>query len=219
MNQNAPLLRLPETHVDRQARFPAVLLFGMPGVGKGTQGTLLGTMNGMFHVSTGAIFRELDETSEDGRIVAEYIHHGELVPDQVSVNIWRHWIDREVEEGRYHPGHEVLILDGIPRTVEQCRLLEDHIDVLCVIHLEAESDEPIVERLKGRGQKDGRIDDADEKIIRKRIQIYRRTTAPVLQYYPSDRVHRVNPLGTQMEIKKRILELIIPAIRMHERAS
>ena len=167
------VLSLPE---GSPAKLPAVLMFGMPGVGKGTQGSLLGTMTGMFHVSTGAIFRNLD------------------------------------------PASDVLILDGIPRRFRQCELLENYVEVLSVIHLEAASDEPIVERLLERAKTQSRPDDADEQIIRRRFEIYREMTRPVLDYYSPDIVHNINPLGTQMEVKKRILECVIPAIRQYERA-
>lgn len=197
-------------------KLPAVLLFGMPGVGKGTQGSLLGTMSGMFHISTGSIFRNLDPESEDGRLVFGMIDRGELVPDELAVDVWKRWLDAQIASGNCDPRTDVLILDGIPRRSRQCELLEDFVDVLAVIHLEADSDEPILQRLRERALSEGRADDASEQIIRRRFEIYRQMTRPVLDYYPPEIVHRINPLGTQMEIKKRILERIIPAIRQFE---
>ena len=199
-------------------RLPAILLFGMPGVGKGTQGSLLGTMNGMFHVSTGSIFRNLDRESEDGKLIFGLIDRGELVPDETAVDVWKRWLDDQISDGRFNPVRDVLVLDGIPRRVRQCELLEQFVDVLAVVHLEPGSDEPILERLRSRALTDGRPDDADEKIIRRRFEIYRNATRQVLDYYPPAIVHSINPLGTQMEVKKRILECVIPAIRRHERA-
>ena len=90
--------------------------------------------------------------------------------------------------------------------------------MLAVIHLAAVSDEPIVERLLGRAETEGRADDADEQIIRRRFEIYREITRPVLDYYSPEIVHTINPLGTQMEVKKRILECVIPAVRKSEQA-
>lgn len=209
------ILTLPD---GAPAKLPAVLMFGMPGVGKGTQGSLLGTMNGMFHVSTGTIFRDLDPESADGKLIFGLIDRGELVPDEVAVEVWMRWLDQQISEGQYKPASDVLILDGIPRRFRQCELLEDYVDVLSVIHLEAASDEPIVERLLGRAQTEGRADDADEGIIRRRFEIYREMTRPVLDYYTPEIVHTINPLGTQMEVKKRILECVIPAVRQYEHA-
>ena len=190
----------------------------MPGVGKGTQGTLLGTMTGMFHVSTGTIFRNLDRESPDGKLIFGLIDRGELVPDELAVAVWMRWLNGQISEGNYNPVNDVLILDGIPRRFRQCELLEEYIDVLAVIHLAAVSDEPIVERLLGRAETEGRADDADEQIIRRRFEIYREMTRPVLDYYSPEIVHTINPLGTQMEVKKRILECVIPAVRKSERA-
>lgn len=199
--------------MERSDLIPALLLFGMPGAGKGTQGTLLGTMQGLAHVSTGDIFRGLDPDSEDGLEVAGYIHRGELVPDEVTVTIWRHWLDREIADGRIRPAQDILMLDGIPRSVRQCELLRDHVEVLVVIQLETDDDEPIVERLLARALTEDRPDDSDESVIRHRIEVYREETSPVAQFYPEAIVHRVDPIGTQMEVKKRILEHVIPVIR------
>lgn len=214
----ASILKWPEKIVQPTHQIPAILLFGMPGVGKGTQGALLGTMQGLVHVSTGEIFRGLDKNSPIGQEVAGYINQGELVPDEVTVKIWAQWLDAMIAAGQIRPEHDILILDGIPRSVRQCELMQEHIKVLAVIHLDPREDEPIVERLRGRSITHGRADDADDRIIRKRMQIYRDKTSPVVNYYPDEIVHHIDPLGTQMEIKKRILEHVVPAIRLHEQA-
>lgn len=204
--------------MQRSQQIPSILLFGMPGVGKGTQGALLGTMQGQVHISTGEIFRRLDPDSEDGQVVAHHIDRGELVPDEITVRIWMHWLDQEVTEGRILPGSDILILDGIPRSVRQCELMQDIIEVLAVLHLDPTDDEPIIERLRGRADTEGRADDADEEIIRRRMQIYRDKTSPVVNFYADEIVHHIDPIGTQMEIKKRILEHVIPARRRFEQA-
>ncbi|MBC8289522.1 MAG: nucleoside monophosphate kinase [Planctomycetes bacterium] len=215
---DASILKWPEKTVERSHQIPSILMFGMPGVGKGTQGALLGSMRNLVHVSTGEIFRGLDPESEYGQEVARYIDLGELVPDEVTVAIWKHWLDGEFEAGRIRPTEDILILDGIPRSVRQCELMQKHIDVLAVIHLDPADDEPIIERLRGRAITGGRADDADETIIRKRMGIYRDKTSPVVHFYSDDIVHEIDPIGTQMEIKKRILEHVIPAIRSYEQA-
>lgn len=209
-DQDDATLKLQDALAHTSTKFPAILLFGMPGVGKGTQGTLLGTIRGVRHVSTGAIFRALDRDSDDGREVFSRIDHGELVPDESAVRIWRHWVDEQVASHQYDPTNEVLLLDGLPRSRRQCELLEEHIDVLCVIHLECEHIEPLIERLMQRGQ--GRADDGDEGIIRRRFEIYRQTTHPVLAYYPPSVVFSIDPIGSVMQIKKRIMEVVIPIL-------
>jgi len=195
------------------ARLPAILLFGMPGSGKGTQGRLLGSMAGLLHVSTGEIFRSLDRSTEDGRTVRDLIDHGNLVPDELAVRIWRNWLDTAISDKRFSPDSEVLVLDGIPRSAAQCRMLDPQIDVLAVVHLSTDDEEPLVRRLLQRADTDGRDDDRSEEIIRHRFEIYGQTTAPVLDFYPPEMTHEINPLGTPIEVKKRILERIIPVMR------
>lgn len=193
-------------------RYSAVLLFGMPGSGKGTQGQLLAKIQGVFHLSTGEIFRSLADDSDDGRLVSECIRHGRLVADDLTIEIWKHWLNAHIETGDFHPESQILLLDGIPRTVRQCELLKDCIDVLQVIHLSATDTEPIIQRLRQRALIEGRADDADEAVIRNRFEVYRRETTPILNFYVPDLVHEVDPMGTPAEVLKRILEHLIPVI-------
>jgi len=216
--QDRSILQLAAHRGGGSGRFPAILMFGMPGIGKGTQGGLLGSMQGMFHVSTGDIFRGLDPDSENGRETARRIDNGELVPDELTIRIWRDWIEDQIESDRYCPRRDTLIMDGIPRSVEQCEILDAHVHVLAVLHLVCPNDEPIIKRLRKRASTEGRADDADENIIRKRLEIYRSKTEPVLDYHADEIVQLVNPIGTPMEVKKRILERVIPAIRSFEQA-
>jgi adenylate kinase len=193
-------------------RYSAVLLLGMPGSGKGTQGDLLGKIPGIFHLSTGAIFRSLADDSDDGRLVSSCLQQGQLVPDELTIEIWNHWIAAHIETGEFRPDDQILLLDGIPRTVRQCGLLQENIDVLQVLHLHVADVEPIVQRLRHRALIEGRSDDADETVIRQRFDVYRRETAPILNFYPLSLVHEIDPMGTPAEVLKRILEQLIPVI-------
>ncbi len=193
-------------------RYSAVLLFGMPGSGKGTQGQLLGKLQGIFHLSTGAIFRTLVDDSDDGRLVSDCIRHGQLVADDLTIEIWKHWLDAHIETRGFRPEEQILLLDGIPRTVRQCELLKDHVDVLQVIYLSASDTEPIIQRLRQRALIEWRADDADETVIRNRFEVYRRKTTPILKFYPPALVREIDPMGTPAEVLKRILEHLIPVI-------
>lgn len=195
-----------------ERRFPAVLLFGMPGVGKGTQGQLLAKIPGLFHLSTGAIFRSLADDTDDGRLVADCLQRGQLVPDDLTIEIWMHWLNAHIESRDFQPDRQVLLLDGIPRNVHQCERLEEHIDVLQILYLNPPDDEPIVQRLRQRALIEGRSDDADESIIRSRFEVYRRDTAPILSYYPKNLIHEIDPMGSPAEVLKRILGRLLPAI-------
>lgn len=192
--------------------FRAVLLFGMPGVGKGTQGQLLGKIRGLFHLSTGEILRSLADDTDDGRLVTERLRHGQLVPDDLTIKIWTRWLDARIESQDFQPDRQVLLLDGIPRNLQQCERLKTHIDVLQVIYLNPPSDEPIVQRLRQRALLEGRSDDVDESVIRSRFEIFRRDTAPILNFYPRYLIHEIDPMGTPAEVLKRILERLIPVM-------
>ena len=209
----APLISAREEPSMSAQLFPAVLLFGMPGVGKGTQGKLLGKICGIFHLSTGEIFRGLAADTDDGRLVADCLKRGHLVPDELTIETWTHWLDARIQAQEFRPAEQLLLLDGIPRNVRQCEMLTEHIRVMQIIHLTSPSDELIVQRLRQRALIEGRSDDADESIIRQRLEIYQRETSPVLSFYPSDVVHEVDPLGTPAEVLKRILECLIPVMR------
>ena len=110
--------------------FKSVMLFGAPGVGKGTQGKILGAIPGFYHTACGDLFRSIDRESELGRVFAQYSSRGELVPDDVTVRMWRSAIGDRVRDGFYTPDRDLLILDGIPRTVEQAGIMDGLIEVL-----------------------------------------------------------------------------------------
>src|SRR5688500_15365862 len=114
-------------------RYKTVLLFGAPGSGKGTQGKILGTVPGFYHSSTGDIFRSLDLQSEIGRLFWEYAGKGQLVPDDIVIRVWKQFIKGMEFTNSFHPETQILVLDGLPRNVQQAKLLEDTIDVWKVI--------------------------------------------------------------------------------------
>ena len=186
----------------------AVLLFGAPGSGKGTQGKLLGKIKGFFHVSSGEIIRSLEPGSDEDQLCREYATRGKLVPDDFTIRIWRNWTDTQIAEEKFDPEKQLLLLDGIPRNVNQCQLLEEHIEVIQLIHLACSEDQPLIDRIKQRGLKEGRADDTDEAVIRNRFTVYREETAPILDYYPAVVRSDVDPMGTPAEVLKSILQVL-----------
>jgi len=193
-------------------RHRSVLLFGAPGVGKGTQGKILGSIPGFFHMSTGDAFRALDPDSELGRTFKEYSTRGELVPDEFTIRLWREFVIDQEEAGRYVRGKDVLILDGIPRSLNQAELMDAHLDVLRVIHLVAADEEAMVERLRKRALAQGRADDGDEDVIRKRWRVYREETEPVLGHYPDGTISEIDAMGTPAAVLQRILGVLVPLV-------
>jgi len=194
----------------------AVLLFGAPGVGKGTQGKALGCVPGFVHFSMGDAFRSLSPTSVLGRKVAEYTTRGELVPDETTVQLFHSRVNELDSEGCYRPRRDLLVLDGVPRSVRQVELLNDRVDVLCVVHLAVASDEAereLIGRLRKRALDQNRADDAREDVIRRRFEVYRAETAPVLEKFAPAVVHTIDPLGTPAEVLTRVLTAVAPVQR------
>ena len=191
-------------------RHAAILLFGAPGTGKGTQGKVLGELPGFFHLSSGDIFRSLDPDSEQGRAVDEHTSQGNLVPDDLTVTLWHNWLTQRIAAGEFDPAGELLLLDGIPRNVAQCQLIEDHVDVQLVLHLSSDDIEPLVQRILNRARLEGRADDGDESIVRHRVDVYRAESAPVLDFYPGERLADIDPDGTPAQVLARVLERVVP---------
>ncbi|MCX5658681.1 MAG: nucleoside monophosphate kinase [Planctomycetota bacterium] len=196
-------------------RYKCVLLFGAPGSGKGTQGKIVGNIPGFFHFACGDVFRAIDIHSELGKIFCEYSSRGELVPDDVTVRMWAENLKARATIGFYKPKSDLLILDGIPRTVTQARIMEEHIDVLKVVHLICRDQEAMFQRLRRRALKENRLDDVDEKVIRKRWAVYEKETYPVLGYYPKDKIVEVNSLASPARVLDDILRVIVPAQEHH----
>ncbi len=190
-------------------RYKAILLFGAPGSGKGTQGKILGAIPGFFHSSTGDIFRSLDLQSPTGRTVWEFVSKGKLVPDSLTINIWQQYLQGMELINQFHPETEIIVLDGLPRSVDQARILEGTLDVLKVIHLVADQAK-MVERLRRRALKENRVDDASDQVISRRFDVYQKETKPVLEYYPTDKVVTVDAAQSQIRVLSEIIRVLVP---------
>jgi len=196
-------------------RYQTVLLFGAPGAGKGTQGQILGRIPGFFHLSCGEVFRTIDINSELGRQFREYSSRGELVPDEVTVDMWKENIHAQTVLSLYKPDVDLLILDGIPRNVRQAELMEEHIRVLEVIHLVCPDKEKMIERLQRRALKENRADDAKESVIRRRWDVYEQETKPVLDYYPDEIIKEVDAMGSPAAVLQHVLAVLVPVQEKH----
>ncbi len=194
----------------KEARYKTLLLFGAPGSGKGTQGKIIGTIPGFFHVACGDIFRSLDLQSEMGRTFWQFSSTGRLVPDQLTVDLWKQYMIGMEYVNRFFPETEIAVLDGIPRNVEQARLLEDTLDVLKVIHLKCDDVDKMVERLRRRALRENRFDDANDDVIAKRMQTYDSETRPVLEFYPPERVTRIDATLSQIQVLNEIVKILVP---------
>lgn len=196
-------------------RYKTVLLFGAPGVGKGTQGKILNTIPGFFHVSTGELFRTLDSGSPLGKIFMEYSSKGLLVPDEVTVQMWQKNIYAQTVLSLYKPDDDILILDGIPRNPSQAVMMKRHIKVLKIVHLVCPDKEQMIQRLRKRALKENRIDDAKEEVIRRRWGVYEQETYPVLECYPRESIAEVNAVGSPAAVLAQILMHLVPVQEQH----
>jgi len=164
-------------------RYLTYLFMGAPGSGKGTQGKVLGNVPRFFHCACGDVFRSMDLRTPLGQKFIEYSSKGLLVPDDLTVELWRTKIEAQVLEAEFKPDIDALVLDGIPRNVNQANLMERLIDVQQVFHLSCPDRDELVRRLRKRAIKDNRLDDANEEVIRKRLLTYEEETKPVLNFY------------------------------------
>lgn len=184
-----------------------LVLFGKPGAGKGTQAAFLKTTFNLVHISTGDLFRyNIKNKTKLGKLAQSYMDNGDLVPDQVTIDMLEAEVDR-------NPNAEGFIFDGFPRTEAQAGALDTFLEtknmkVNATIALEAE-DDILVKRLLERGQTSGRTDDQDEEKIRNRFDEYNQKTAPLRDYYlGQQKFHSINGIGTIEEITTRLTSLI-----------
>jgi adenylate kinase len=190
--------------------YRCVPLFGPPGVGKGTQGGILAHIPGFFHLSVGEVFRSIDIGSVNGREVYKHISRGELVPDDLTIRIWRKAVEAYVSLSWFKPREDLLILDGMPRNVNQVEMIKNHLEIHRVIYLKCSDEEDMIHRIRRRAIRENRTDDANEDIIRRRFDVYREVTAPVLGQYNPSIIHEVDANGSPAEVLHSILNCLIP---------
>ena len=186
-------------------KYKTFILFGAPGSGKGTQGKTLGTIPRFYHCACGDVFRSIDTRTPVGKAFLEYSSKGRLVPDEVTVELWKEAIDAAVEAHKFKPDIDTLVLDGIPRNVGQAKIMEEMIEVEKVFHLACPSRETLFTRLKKRALKDNRLDDANEQIIQRRLDIYEAESKPVLTHYPKERIAVVDAMQPPAKVLFDIL--------------
>lgn len=200
-------------------RYNTYLLFGAPGSGKGTQGKTLGSIPRFYHCPCGDVFRSIDTRSKVGLAFLEYSSRGELVPDEITVELWKEAIAAAVDAHKFKPDIDTLVLDGIPRNVSQARIMEEMIDVKKVFHLSCPNRETLFSRLKKRALKDNRLDDANEQVIQRRLDTYEAESKPVLKHYPQECVTTVDATQPPAKVLFDILASVNGVDGQHESAT
>ena len=181
------------------------LIFGPPGSGKGTQSVRLAEKFNLIHLSTGDMLRaEITAGTELGKKMSLIMSKGELVPDEVVIEMIAHKIDNSKDSAGF-------LFDGFPRTVAQTISLEKmlnergmKIDQMLV--LDVDHDE-LVKRLIARAELSGRPDDKDPSVIENRIDVYKEKTEPIINYCSQKGLYQpVNGMGSIDDIFGRLAD-------------
>ena len=184
-----------------------LILFGKPGSGKGTQASLIKNKYNLVHISTGDVFRKnMSNKTDLGTLAKGYMEKGELVPDEVTVNMLK-------EELEYHLPCDGFIFDGFPRTSYQAEKLDAlltnySLNIHLTIALDVDN-QTLIKRLLNRGKISGRADDQSEDKINKRLQEYDKKTKPLIEFYTKQNKYKsINGIGEMDEITARIVNLL-----------
>ncbi len=204
---------------DSDSKKPAIIFLGAPGSGKGTQGKVMGSIPRFFHCACGDVFRSLDTRTALGQQFVHYSSRGELVPDELTIELWKAQIDNLADTHNYKPDIDILILDGIPRNVEQAKILQRHLNVLQVFHLSCPNRNELARRMRKRALKDNRIDDASDKVIDQRIATYEAETKPILEFYPQDHVTNIDATQPPVKVLSEIIAKVLTLPEYQELAS
>ena len=188
-----------------------IVIFGAPGSGKGTQSDKLIEHYHLYHISTGDVLRDnISRGTDLGKTAKGYIDQGQLVPDELIINILAHVLDDNKDKAS-----EGVIFDGFPRTIPQAEALEQLLadrgtQIDAVVGLEVPEEE-LIKRILLRGKMSGRSDD-NEETARKRLDTYHNQTSPLKAYYEQQGKYRaINGLGSI----DGIFELIKEALDNH----
>ena len=183
-----------------------IVIFGAPGSGKGTQSERIVEKYGINHISTGDVLRaEIKNGTELGKTAKGYIDQGQLIPDELMIDILASVFDSFKES-------KGVIFDGFPRTIAQAEALKKMLaergqDVSVMVDLDVPEEELMVRLIK-RGKDSGRADD-NEETIKKRLHVYHSQTSPLIDWYKNEKKYQhINGLGTMDGIFADICEAV-----------
>lgn len=205
-----------------------IVLLGPPGSGKGTQAAIITKEYNVPHISTGDIFRyNIKNETELGKLAAQYINKGNLVPDSVTINMVKDRIAQDDCKNGF-------ILDGFPRNIDQADALAEMTDLDCALLINQTYD-VIVPRLAGRrvckdctattnvsdlkeykcpkcGGELLQRDDDKEEVVLNRLKEYERQTAPLIEYYKNKGLLKTVNAATEIEATYQLVKAVLERV-------
>ena len=205
-----------------------IVLLGPPGSGKGTQAAIITKEYNVPHISTGDIFRyNMKNETELGKLAAQYINKGNLVPDSVTINMVKDRIAQDDCKNGF-------ILDGFPRNIDQADALAEMTDLDCALLINQTYD-VIVPRLAGRrvckdctattnvsdlkeykcpkcGGELLQRDDDKEEVVLNRLKEYERQTAPLIEYYKNKGLLKTVNAATEIEATYHLVKAVLERV-------
>ena len=183
-----------------------IIIFGAPGSGKGTYSDEIVVKYGMGHISTGDVLRaEIKNGTELGKVAKGYIDNGQLIPDELMIDILASTYDAQTEG-------KGVIFDGFPRTIAQAEALKKMLaerghDMGMMVELVVDED-TLMARLLNRAKEQGRADD-NEETIRKRFEVYHNQTAPLAEWFENENMrHTFTWKGSKEQMLEDIFAVI-----------
>ncbi len=183
-----------------------IIIFGAPGSGKGTYSDEIVAKYGMGHISTGDVLRaEIKNGTELGKVAKGYIDNGQLIPDELMIDILASTYDAQTEG-------KGVIFDGFPRTIAQAEALKKMLaerghDMGMMVELVVDED-TLMARLLNRAKEQGRADD-NEETIRKRFEVYHNQTAPLAEWFENENMrHTFTWKGSKEQMLEDIFAVI-----------
>lgn len=181
----------------------AILLFGYPGSGKGTQGKILAALPGFRHIAMGDIFRRLDRTNPLYERVHGYLRQGDLVPDELVMELFSQYM----RSLNLDPD-DFVVIDGIPRNHRQVELLNELVRVIKIFKLSVYDEQLVINRMKKRAALEGRPDDSNDEVIQHRLQVYRRETEACITAYSGTMLTRIQANQPVFDVHSDIISAI-----------
>jgi len=188
-----------------KGKFSTILLFGPPGAGKGTLGTFLSHAGSQYHLTSGAIFRSLATYSPAGRLYYSYAQRGELLPDEVTIEIWKYFVQGLIATNTYYPESQDLLLEGIPRTLGQAQMIGEYINVRHIIVLEVDKEVELLKRMEKKARLEGKLNGLDSDFEKNRLALYEESEEQILSHYPQHLISRINADQKPLAILRDVL--------------